>query len=496
MSKKRVLEAVEAAGAAGLDAARTLLAGLDREFVRKRLALLAGRAQTAAGARAVWEDLFAEQELVPIIPSPDVLAVEEAIEEGPPPLPHAIMPARLMLENPGPLLQALSQHDHFEVDLDEIDVSQMFALVAMGTLARQRVEPPLRFVGGKSSDAARFAHALGMDDLIAGREPALPGEPGRTAKLRRVERPDQIERCSREIAALILPEEDEAKHAIRYVIVELLRNAIQHSNDPVGGGVVAAQRMDMRQQYARASIQVTVADAGQGIFAALKPRHPGLSSPREALEKALWPHYSGTFDEGGTGSAENAGMGLFIISEMAKLTGSRMLLASRGAALVLRGDPNDFENHSLTFLNPEGLGFPGTLVSFELPLGSLVDFDSLLETVRERARIRTPRRQLNQWLRFEGRPASVLPLLIGFTAEDTIAAGRFSAEMLQPSIIQRKPVALDFRGLDVCTQSFLHSLLFEALRLAWALRVPIYAENASPAVRSGLQMLENYALSG
>ncbi len=496
MSKKGVLEAVQAATAGRLDQARNLLEGIDLDFVRKRLAILAAQAETSTGAKTLWDDLFMGEVLTPVARQPDPQSEPQRHDAQAPSIPHGTLPSRLTLDNPGPFLQALSQHDHFEIDLDEIEVSQMFALVAMATLARQSARTAIQFVGRGTTDAARFAHAVGMEDVIAGLEPSTPGESGRTAKLRRIQRPNQIETLSREIAGLILPEGNEVKQAIKYVIVELLRNAIQHSNDPLGGGVVAAQRMDLRQQYTRPSIQVTVADAGQGIFAALAPRHPGLGSAREALEKALWPHYSGTFDEGGTGSAENAGMGLFIISEMAKLTGSRMLLASRGAALVLRGDPDDVDKHSLTFLNPEGLGFPGTLVSFELPIGSLVDFDSLLETVRKRARERTPRRQINQWLRFEGRPATVLPLLIGFMAEDTIKARGFSSETLQPAIIQRKPVALDFRGLDVCTQSFLHSLLFEALRLAWALQVPIYAENTSPAVRSGLQMLENYALSG
>ena len=55
---------------------------------------------------------------------------------------------------------------------------------------------------------------------------------------------------------------------------------------------------------------------------------------------------------------------------------------------------------------------------------------------------------------------------------------------------------LDFRGMRFCTQSYLHALLFEALRLAWAKRVPIYVANVEPAVRSGLELLEDYALGG
>lgn len=494
MSKALVNRAVEEAATGNVERAVGSLRGLDPDFVRKRLSVLAGvdDKEASAAARALWSALFPTQPLIVVRPPEKIRQAGVAPE----PLPAQVrLPPRLLLENPGPLFQSISREGRSEVDLDEVEVGQMFALVALAALARPGGRGSLS-VRGESGDAARFAHAVGFDDVIAGIDPKTPGEQGRTAKLRRAHRADQIETLSRDIAGLILPEDDEGKHALKYVIVELLRNAIQHSGDPLGG-VVAAQRMDAGQNYPRACIQVAVADAGQGVFAALKPRHAGLASAQEALERSLWPHYSGTFDEGGTGSAENAGMGLFIISELAKLTGSRMLLASRGAALVLRADPNDVTRHDLSFLNPPGLGFPGTLVAFELPIGLVSDFDSMLEVVRERARVRTPQRQLNKWLLFEGRPAEVLPRLVNyFTAEDTIAAQIFAREQLHPLILQRKPVALDFRGLDVCTQSFLHSLLFEALRLAWALRVAIYVDNASPAVRSGLQMLENYALSG
>ena len=90
---------------------------------------------------------------------------------------------------------------------------------------------------------------------------------------------------------------------MKYVIVELLRNVIQHSMDRLGG-VVAAQRMDDQDPRA---LQVAVADAGVGIFEAMHEKHPSLRDHREALEKALWPRISGTFEEGLTGSQQNAG---------------------------------------------------------------------------------------------------------------------------------------------------------------------------------------------
>lgn len=63
-------------------------------------------------------------------------------------------------------------------------------------------------------------------------------------------------------------------------------------------------------------------------------------------------------------------------------------------------------------------------------------------------------------------------------------------------LTSKKSVVLDFRNIPVLTQSFLHALPYEALRVAWALKTDIYVVNARPAVRSNLELLQNYALGG
>jgi hypothetical protein len=56
-------------------------------------------------------------------------------------------------------------------------------------------------------------------------------------------------------------------------------------------------------------------------------------------------------------------------------------------------------------------------------------------------------------------------------------------------------VALDFRNLRVCTQSFLHAL-HETVRLAWARKVPVFVVHATPAVQAQLEFVEGYSLGG
>jgi anti-sigma regulatory factor (Ser/Thr protein kinase) len=311
----------------------------------------------------------------------------------------------------------------------------------------------------------------------------------------RITRFEQIEPFANDVSKALVPssEFEDTRLTLRYVIVELLRNVVQHSHSQHGGFVGA----DLwNAESGRPMVQLAVADPGIGIPTSLRTLHPNLTDPEAALEKSLWPHISGTFEEGLTGTQQNAGMGLFFIAEMAKLTSGTLLIASRGATLLLSGWTDEEGGHTLRFIEPRGTGFPGTLVVFELPVGDVADYPALIETIKERAKERTPQRAIHRWIRFEPAPPEATRFEIQKQAEHTPAAIQLSQTEITPRILRREPIVLDFSGLRILTQSYLHSLLFEPLRLAWALRTPIYVTNVEPAVRSNLELLENYALAG
>jgi hypothetical protein len=406
------------------------------------------------------------------------------------------LPERLTLDDPGPFLQWLGTGRTL-LNLDEVRVAEIWSLVAAAALARVEQAHALR-VNTKSqvSNVCRFAHAVGLDTAIAGARETLATKPDRTVPITRVHAGTSIEHEARRISSLVVPDhsQEDTRRAVRYVLVELLRNVLQHSQDRLGG-VVAAQLNDGGRHTDRPTIQVGVADAGIGIFESLRPMHPKLIDAREALEKALWPHFSGTFEEGLTGTIQNAGMGLFFISEMAKLLRGKLLLASRGSALLLEGEEDVVKQGRLGFVGGPW-GFPGTLVAFELPVNEVKDYAGLMEVIRVRAKERTPAREIHRWFNFEPAPPDAFRMSIVVAAEDVREAAKVAKDVLEPKLIERKPLALDFSRFSVLTQSFAHALLFEPLRLAWALRTPIYIENAQPAVRSNLELLENYALGG
>ena len=411
-------------------------------------------------------------------------------------VPSMPFPTKWTLDSPAPLLRWLASSPS-ALELDAVQIAEIWGLVALGALSRSERQGALP-VQLSDSATGRFAFAVGLEDVIRGTPPIGPGQEGRTVKLTRVKRPEEIEPDADKIARLLFPAKAEENLAltVKYVLIELLRNVVQHSKDPLGG-IVAAQLNDRGRNQGRPAVQVAVGDAGIGIHQSLLPRHPKLTSPEAALDRALWPHISGTFEEGESGTLENAGMGLFFIAEMAKLLAGTLLIASRGASLFLRGDPEYGDHHEVRFLE-SGADYPGTLVAFEIPEASVEDRDGLFEIIRERARTRAPRRAIHRWLRFEEPPpaSGAQRFLVQFAVEDTGKALEFASKHLLPRLMGKKPVVLDFRGIPILTQSFLHALLYEPLRIGWALRTEIYVVNAEPAVRSNLELLQNYALGG
>ncbi len=409
-------------------------------------------------------------------------------------MPVVPPPRRIVLEEPAPLLRWLDGGPE-EVDLDRIELSEIWGLVALATLGRRERASlvPARTRG--ETGASRFAHAVGFGDVIEGSPAIEAAQPARTVRLARLRDFVAIEPAAGRISRLIIsdPQFEETRRAVYYVLVELLRNVLQHSQDPLGA-VVAAQ-VDWRGQRDR--VQIAVGDAGIGIFAAMKGMHRSLDSAQAAIERALWPHISGAFEQGWTGSPNqsNAGLGLFFISEIAKLELGKLVIASRGATLVLEGGEEP-DQPTFRFVEPKGLGFPGTLVAFEMPVGEVADYGGLMEAIQARAKERQPRRVVHRWFTFDPPPPTVRVFLVSYASENTQAAAEFSERELEPRLFRRESVALDFRNIDICTQSYLHALLYAALRVAWARQAPIYVVHAAPAVRSGLEFLESYALGG
>jgi len=410
---------------------------------------------------------------------------------------------RLLLDDPHAFLHWLQQsRKQGFSSLQEVDVAHVFAVASIAAMARQESPEFVPYAGpaagAQLSGAARFAHAIGIEAILEGHEASDPVESQRTVKLTNVRGPNPeaaAERIAGRIVDLLLPQRPrtDAADLFWFVLVELLRNVGQHSKDPAGG-IVAAQVNDGGPYAGAPALQVVVADNGIGVFEALRRMRPTIQTPTDALVRALEPHVSGTFAEGQSGSVHNAGLGLFFISEIAKKTKGRLLMASRGASYFL--DRSRDPNSQPRLTNGVDPDYPGTLVVFETALGEARNYEEIMRGIRELAAARTPKRITQQWLHFGEPPPGTFRSLVAIASEDTTAARAFAVSVLEPRLLRREPVALDFATMRVCTQSFLHALLHEVVRLAWARKVPIHVVNATPAVRAQLELVESYSLGG
>ena len=74
----------------------------------------------------------------------------------------------------------------------------------------------------------------------------------------------------------------------------------------------------------------------------------------------------------------------------------------------------------------------------------------------------------HHWIRYDRSPDDARSFVVRYTSENTEQAEKFAREQLEPLILSKNAVVLDFLGMEIATQSYLHALLYDALRLAWA----------------------------
>ena len=170
-----------------------------------------------------------------------------------------------------------------------------------------------------------------------------------------------VDKVSNEISDKILLQENfinlneddykDASKYLKYMISELLNNAIQHSYSKIGA-VASAQYFSSQNK-----IQVSIVDKGIGFLNSLKNKY-NLSNELDALNKSLEKEVTGA-----TGiynsSINNAGYGLFVLKEIIKIYKGQLLMISNNGCLLIDRNGNIYNN----ILDYK---YYGTCVSFEL----------------------------------------------------------------------------------------------------------------------------------
>lgn len=177
---------------------------------------------------------------------------------------------------------------------------------------------------------------------------------------------------------------EEKSTVIKYVIGELVRNVLEHSQSP-NGAIVAAR-------YYRQSnrISIGICDSGIGVWKSMQ-RFWSPKTDLSALRLALTPGITGTTRKEG-GTEDNAGAGLFFIKSIAKITRSYFVIYSGKAEYSLLKHDKRVKTYPRLYADPfrdkysaeENIGdFRGTLVGVDISLNNNEAFDALLSSIGE-----------------------------------------------------------------------------------------------------------------
>lgn len=245
------------------------------------------------------------------------------------------------------------------------------------------------------------------------------------------------------------------ENTIRYIISELLYNTIEHGTSYFNRGMSSVQMPSIIQfsYYKKVnSLQFIIGDLGIGIKRHLEQAYAPFENHESAILYSLRPNISGTFGvkKNYSTTINNAGMGLFLSSSIAKRLHADMYVVS-GDGLV-HISPSDITSKTLKY------GWPGTFVLVSIKLSRILDFDfdSVLSSFRDSAsrEIATndDNEEKNQYY------VSIFNYF-GSYAENKDMAKTIRDEKIIPEIKNNKKIILDFDNVKQAPHSFLNALL-------------------------------------
>lgn len=338
--------------------------------------------------------------------------------------------------------------------------------------------------------AGRYLVQAGIIELLGSSRPDGIPDPldSRMAPLKRIRKSEDVPAFASSVMNLLQIEDEELEGAVRYGIVELLRNVVQHSSSAIGGTAMA-------QYYPKTGlVEVTVADSGIGVLNSLRPRYPEITTDLTALKFALLPHVSGTFGPHAYASmSDNAGLGLFFIKEIATRSGGGFFLGSGNALVDLWG--NQDGTFGKKYQSAIRGGWPGTFALLQLRRDSIAEFGALLGVCRDLA-AEARRDPTEIALDFVDEVPDIPGLVVVKVAEfeeDVDAAARNRDAIVSPALQGGKMVVMDFKGIKAATQSFAHACMYKVLRDRPEVRYALSIAGCSNATREAIRAVAAYA---
>jgi len=280
----------------------------------------------------------------------------------------------------------------------------------------------------------------------------------------------------------------ELEGAVKYSLVELLRNVVQHSGSKVGG-------VAMAQYYPNTGlVELAVADMGVGIRSTLQTKYREIDSDFRALKFATQPHVSGTFAPGAYAQMqENAGLGLFFIKQIVTLSSGGFFLGSGQYLGDIWGD-QEGQPHKI-FCKAQKGGWMGTFAVLQLRRDKIVDFDSVLHVCRELAEQarKDPAELSLDFLEEVPDLEDLIVIHVSAFEENVEEAARVREAIIAPAINDGKMVVLDFARIPFATQSFIHALMYKVLRDSSQIASSLSIANCTRSTREAILAVAGYA---
>lgn len=340
----------------------------------------------------------------------------------------------------------------------------------------------------QSSYVGRFMERIGFLEALGEKNLNSDLDRKNIFPITRFSQSKDIAKIATSIVSMLDIGDEEIEGAVKYSIVELLRNVVQHSRSRIGGFVSAV--------YLPKSglVDVIVTDIGCGLRASLKEAYKEINSDQKAVRFAMQPHVSGTFHSGAYGNMrDNAGLGLFFIKEIASRASGGFFLGSGDMLADVWGTPEG--ELKKRYIQSKSHGWRGTFALLQLRKETIGEFDELLSMCRKiAAEVRKDRTELS--IDFLDEPLELdglLTIKVRVFEEDVEEAAKVREEIILPNLENGEIIVLDFSKVRAATQSFIHALMYKLFRDGHNLETCLSVSCADGATEEAIKAVAAYA---
>lgn len=277
----------------------------------------------------------------------------------------------------------------------------------------------------------------------------------------------------------------EYSSTLRYVLSELLYNALEHGKS-YGTNKIRCLQIPAISQFTwykkNNEIHFIIADTGVGIKKHIEQAYPGQETDVDAIRLALKSQRSGTFGSSDPyKNKNNAGMGLYISSNIVRRLNADMYVVSGEG--VVHVSPRDVTGKMLDF------SWPGAfvLVTIKLEENTTFVLSKIMQEFREEAE--KEQKKANQ-VEVSERYYVSIENYFGRFAEVKEEAISFRDKYIFSALEKGQSILLDFDNVVSSPHSFLSALLASPIKiLGMAAYKKVKVVNASPEIRETIDFI-------